>query len=77
VWHVCLLRLSNFYDYARPFLLSVENPLEPTMDVGRNSFNVQRIQRAFSHTLNTLLCSIREVCVWVCHAPLRECCACE
>ncbi len=58
----CLL-CRGCYDYARPFLLSIENPLEPSMDVGRNSYNVARVQQACGHMLHTLLHRINQVCV--------------
>jgi hypothetical protein len=64
--HLPLLRVlwarrRGCFDYSRPFLLSIENPLEPSMDVGRNSYNVARVQQACGHLLHTLLHRINQV----------------
>ena len=40
---------SSFRGGARPGLLCVENPLSPSVDVGRNAFNVSNVRRAFCH----------------------------
>ena len=37
----------DWFDTTRPFLLSLENPDDPTHDVARNSYNFARIRRAF------------------------------
>ena len=41
-------RKENFYQAMRPFMLAVENPLDTTMDVGKGSFRMQTVQRAFA-----------------------------
>jgi len=41
-------RKENFYQANRPFSLSMENPLDTTMDVGKGSFRMQTVQRAFA-----------------------------
>jgi hypothetical protein len=48
-------------DYTRPWLLSIENPLDPDMDVGKNSFNMQRIQQTFAHALASILHRLNQV----------------
>ncbi|CEP01005.1 unnamed protein product (mitochondrion) [Plasmodiophora brassicae] len=47
-------RGAAFTDVMRPYLLSVENPLEPDVDVGRNSFGIMRVRRAFSWAFDRL-----------------------
>ena len=47
----------DWFDPKRPCLLSLENPLDPTLDVGKNSFNVMRIKKAFELAHDTLLAS--------------------
>jgi non-canonical poly(A) RNA polymerase PAPD5/7 len=43
---------KNFFDPSRPFLLSIENPLDHELDVGKNSWNIIQVKKAFmfSHT---------------------------
>ena len=38
----------------RPMLLAVENPSDTNMDVGKNSFNIMRVKRAFEHAYHAL-----------------------
>lgn len=45
----------GWYDNARPYLLSVENPFDPSMDVGRNSYHVLRVRRALNHARRAML----------------------
>lgn len=40
---------------GRPFMLALENPLEPTHDIGKPSFRVQTLQRSFSVAHKILL----------------------
>eukprot|EP01083_Nonionella_stella_P097665 274498_1 len=42
-------------DKARPYLLSIENPLEPDLDVGKNSYMIIRVRRAFQYGYDMLL----------------------
>ena len=49
----------HWADGARPFLLSVENPADPTADVGKNSWGIPRVRRAFAHAHTQLARCIR------------------
>nr|CCA16045.1 Poly(A) RNA polymerase putative [Albugo laibachii Nc14]CCA26462.1 Poly(A) RNA polymerase putative [Albugo laibachii Nc14] len=44
----------DWLDHNRPFLLSVENPNEPTMDVGKNSYEIRTVQRSFEYARQVL-----------------------
>ena len=35
--------------------LLVENPQDPLIDVGKSSFNIKKVQRAFQHAYDTLI----------------------
>jgi non-canonical poly(A) RNA polymerase PAPD5/7 len=37
----------QWMDTRNLFKLSVENPQDPTMDLGRGSYNIRKVQRAF------------------------------
>jgi len=39
---------------GRPQVLSIENPMQPELDMGRNSFMMPKIRRAFEHALQLL-----------------------
>jgi non-canonical poly(A) RNA polymerase PAPD5/7 len=39
----------GWFNPKRPGLLAIENPDEPEMDVGKNSWNNGRVQQAFDH----------------------------
>lgn len=43
---------KGWYDGGRPFLLCLENPVDTSADVGRNSWAIQRVRRAcvYAHT---------------------------
>jgi DNA polymerase sigma len=47
----------DWLDPRRPFLLSIENPFETDLDVGKNSFNIMRVRKAFEWAYDTLLLS--------------------
>jgi non-canonical poly(A) RNA polymerase PAPD5/7 len=49
-----------FYSAERPHLLALENPLDTTMDVGKSSFRIQIVQRAFKVAHNVLLSYVAE-----------------
>ena len=49
----------GWMDFGRPFLLSMENPCDPGTDVGRNSWNIVRVRRAFAHAHSQLSRAIR------------------
>ena len=38
---------ANFGDEKQRFRLSVENPQEPEVDIGRPAFAIKKVQRAF------------------------------
>ncbi len=45
----------GWYDGGRPYLLSVESPLDATFDVAAASFNIRSVRRAFGHAYFALL----------------------
>lgn len=53
-------RKENFYQPSRPFSMAVENPLDPTMDVGTSSFRIQTVQRSFETAFRVLLAQVSE-----------------
>ena len=46
---------DDFFQETRPNSLTMENPLEPTMDVGRSSFRIQLVKKAFEVNFKVLL----------------------
>lgn len=42
-------------DATRPYLLSIENPLHPEIDIGKNSFAIMRVRKAFEYAYNQLI----------------------
>lgn len=46
---------KGFFNPARPNLLAIENPDEPDMDVGKNSYNILRVKRAFDYAYVAIL----------------------
>jgi len=48
-------RKEFFWQESRAFSLAIENPLEPTADVGKPSFRMQTVQRAFEVAYKLLL----------------------
>jgi non-canonical poly(A) RNA polymerase PAPD5/7 len=53
-------RKKDFWMPQRPFSIAMENPLEPTYDVGTPSFRINTVQRAFEVAFKTLLCHVSE-----------------
>ena len=53
-------RRESFWQVGRPFSLAMENPLDPTADVGAGAFRMQMIQRIFGHAFKTLLAYVSE-----------------
>ncbi|KAL7431251.1 hypothetical protein ACHAXH_007002 [Discostella pseudostelligera] len=51
---------SPFWQPTRPFSIAMENPLDPTSDVGAGTFKMQMIQRIFGHAFKTLLAYVSE-----------------
>lgn len=49
-----------FWQPSRPFSIAMENPLDPTSDVGAGAFKMQMIQRIFGHAFKTLLAYVSE-----------------
>ncbi|MES1921297.1 hypothetical protein MHBO_002845 [Bonamia ostreae] len=43
------------FDESRPYLLSIENPLDTSLDIGKNSFAIMRVRKAFEYAYNQLL----------------------
>jgi non-canonical poly(A) RNA polymerase PAPD5/7 len=48
-------RKDAFFRPDKPAMLAIENPLDPTQDVGMSSFRYQMVQRAFAVACKTLL----------------------
>lgn len=44
----------DWYDDNRPFLISMENPNEPSLDIGKNSYEVRTVRRAFDYARQVL-----------------------
>ncbi len=53
-------RKENFWQPSRPFSIAMENPLDPTFDVGSPSFRIDLVQRSFEVAFKTLLCYTSE-----------------
>ena len=53
-------RKVHFWQPQRPFSIAVENPLDPTLDVGSASFRIDLIQRCFDVAFKVLLCHTSE-----------------
>lgn len=49
----------DWYDAGRPFLISMENPNEPSLDIGKNSYDIRTIRRSFEYARLVLLNEIR------------------
>lgn len=49
-----------FWQPNRPSAIAVENPLDPTMDVGAGAYRIQMISRVFEHAFKTLLAYVSE-----------------
>jgi DNA polymerase sigma len=56
----------DWADAKRPFLLSIENPLDVTHDVGANSWNIFRVRRAFYHAWQQLVAPSKAEKRYVC-----------
>ena len=53
-------RKKVFWQPQRPFSIAMENPLDPTFDVGSPSFRIDLVQRSFEVAFKTLLCHVSE-----------------
>ncbi|RLN93769.1 hypothetical protein BBJ28_00008449 [Nothophytophthora sp. Chile5] len=49
----------RWYDDSRPFLISMENPNEPSLDIGKNSYEIRTIKRAFDYARQVLVNEIQ------------------
>ncbi|GAQ89300.1 DNA polymerase sigma subunit [Klebsormidium nitens] len=47
-------REAGTFNHDRPFLLSVRDPQDENNDIGKNSYNVQKVRSAFMHAHNLL-----------------------
>ena len=45
---------KTWSDPGRPFLLAIEDPQDPTNDLGRNSYGVRQIKSAFEHAFTLM-----------------------
>lgn len=52
-------RGPDWFNPGRPGLLSIENPAVPDVDMGRNSFLMPRIRKAFEHAHQALLAGLQ------------------
>lgn len=46
---------KTFLDVWKPYLLAVEDPLMPTNDIGKNSFNFPKVQATFKKSFELLI----------------------
>lgn len=53
-------RKKDFWQPTRRFSMAIENPLEPSHDVGKPSYRIQIVQRAFEVAFKTLLAHLSE-----------------
>lgn len=53
-------RKRGWFSLERPFLLSIENPEKPVLDVGKNSWAIDNVRRAFSHAHRSLLSAVTD-----------------
>lgn len=53
-------RKENFWQPNRRFSMAIENPLEPTHDVGKPSYRIHVVQRSFELAFKTLLAHLSE-----------------
>ena len=53
-------RKKDFWQQNRPFAIAMENPLDPSHDVGSPSFRISSVQRSFEVAFKTLLCHVTE-----------------
>jgi non-canonical poly(A) RNA polymerase PAPD5/7 len=53
-------RKKDFWQPTRRFSMAIENPLEPSHDVGKPSYRIQVVQRAFELAFKTLLAHLSE-----------------
>jgi len=56
-------RREDFWQPARPFSLAMENPLEIGSDVGKPSFRMQNIAKAFEASYNVLMSHVSDPAV--------------
>ena len=45
---------KGWFNPERSFLLACENPLDPSHDVGANSYNITSVRRVFQHAYFTV-----------------------
>jgi len=53
-------RKKNFFLSQRPYSIAMENPLDPTHDVGSPSFRIDLVQRSFEVAFKVLLCHVSQ-----------------
>jgi len=53
-------RKEHFWQPNRRFSMAIENPLEPTHDVGKPSYRIQMVQRSYELAFKTLLSHLSE-----------------
>ncbi|KAI9906659.1 hypothetical protein PsorP6_004653 [Peronosclerospora sorghi] len=45
----------RWYDAGRPYLIAMENPNEPSLDIGKNSYEIRTVKRSFEYARQILL----------------------
>jgi DNA polymerase sigma len=53
-------REGDWYNPSRANLLCLENPFEPDLDMGRNSFMYAKVRRSFEHAGQLLNCALTD-----------------
>uniref|UniRef100_A0A6V0BPQ8 Polymerase nucleotidyl transferase domain-containing protein n=1 Tax=Pseudo-nitzschia australis TaxID=44445 RepID=A0A6V0BPQ8_9STRA len=53
-------RKKNFWQTNRPFSIALENPLDPTFDVGSPSFRIDLVKRSFETAFKVLLSHVTQ-----------------
>eukprot|EP01138_Halocafeteria_seosinensis_P001100 gb/GECG01001125.1/.p1 GENE.gb/GECG01001125.1/~~gb/GECG01001125.1/.p1 ORF type:complete len:613 (+),score=83.01 gb/GECG01001125.1/:1-1839(+) len=53
-------KARGWYNPNRPELLSIENPMYTSVDVGKNSFSILKVKDAFAYAYHRLATAIRE-----------------
>ena len=53
-------RKKNFWQTNRPFSIALENPLDPTLDVGSPSFRIDLVKRSFENAFKVLLSHVTQ-----------------
>src|SRR3990167_8244205 len=58
--YICKQQEKQWYIPAAPYLLSVEDPVEPNNDLGRKCFNILAVKKVFADTYTVLIDSLQQ-----------------